>query len=258
MSTLSKKTVKIKTIIISLLLATLTAYAGEIRIAVAANVSYAMDDLKAEFAKSHPNTKVLVILGSSGKLTAQITNGAPYGLFMAANMKYPQALYEDNIATTEPVIYAKGALAYLSTHAIDFSKGMTLLESQDIKKIALANPKTAPYGTAAVTAMKNGGVYEKVKGKFVFAESASQTVTYAIVATDIGFIAKSSLYSSKMAMYKEGKNWMSVDSTLYTPIEQGIVLLKYGAQNPEYQAFYDFILSDAAKTIFKNFGYLVE
>jgi len=249
---------KMKTMIMALLLTALSAYAGEIRIAVAANVSYAIDALKVEFAKSHPDTKVQVILGSSGKLTTQITNGAPYGLFMAANMMYPQALYEDKIATTKPLVYAQGALAYLSTKTLDFSNGMALLESQDIKKIALGNPKTAPYGAAAIEAMKKGGVYEKLKRKFVFAESISQTATYAITATDIGFVAKSLLYSSKMAMYKEGKNWSSVDPKLYAPIKQGIVMLKNGTQNPEYQAFYDFILSDAAKKFFREFGYLVE
>jgi molybdate transport system substrate-binding protein len=247
-----------KKIIMSLLFAAISAYAGEIKIAVAANVSYAIDELKAAFAKTHPDTTIQVILGSSGKLTAQIKNGAPFGLFMAANMKFPQALYDDEIATTKPIVYAQGALAYLSSKSIDFSKGIALLESQDIEKIAVANPKTAPYGTAAIEAIKNGGVYEKVEEKFVFAESISQTVTYAITAADIGFIAKSSLYSPKMAAYKENVNWASVEPKLYTPIKQGIVLLKAAGDNPEYRAFYDFILSDTAKTIFKNFGYLVD
>ena len=88
-----------KKILVSLLFAA-SAFAGEINIAVAANVSYAMDELKAAFAKTHPDTKVQVTLGSSGKLTAQIENGAPYGLFMAANMKFPEALYKDKVAVT--------------------------------------------------------------------------------------------------------------------------------------------------------------
>lgn len=106
--------------------------------------------------------------------------------------------------------------------------------------------------------MKNGGVLDAVKSKFVYAESISQTVTYAITAADIGFIAKSSLYSSKMKNYKKNINWSPVDPKLYTPIKQGIVLLKYGEANAEYKAFYDFILSKEAKTIFKKYGYIVE
>ena len=242
---------------IALLFAAATLTAGEINIAVAANVSYAIDEIKAAFAKISPDTKVQVTLGSSGKLTAQIKNGAPYGLFMAANMKYPEALRADGIAVTEPVVYAQGALAYLSAKPTDFSRGIALVGEEAVAKIAIANPKTAPYGKAAVEAMKNGGVLEAAEPKFVYAESISQTVTYAVTAADIGFIAKSSLYSAKMAQYKEGVNWAPVDPKLYTPIKQGIVLLKEGEGNAEYKAFYDFILSDEAKTIFRNYGYLV-
>jgi molybdate transport system substrate-binding protein len=246
-----------KNVLLSLLFAAATLTAGEINIAVAANVSYAIEELKAEFAKISPDTKVQVTLGSSGKLTAQIKNGAPYGLFMAANMKYPEALHADGIAVTKPVVYAQGALAYLSAKPTDFSKGIHLVAEKNIEKVAIANPKTAPYGKAAVEAMKKGGVFAAAEKKFVYAESISQTVTYAVTAADIGFIAKSSLYSDKMKQYKEGVNWKAVDPTLYTPIKQGIVLLKQGAGNAEYKAFYDFILGEKAKTIFKNYGYIV-
>lgn len=232
--------------------------AGEINIAVAANVSYAIDELKAEFAKTNPDTKVQVTLGSSGKLTAQIKNGAPYGLFVSANMKYPQALYDDKIAITKPIVYAQGALAYLSVKKQDFSKGITLLEDDKIIKIAIANPKTAPYGKATIEALKNAKIYDAVKSKFVYGESISQTVSYAVTAAEIGIIAKSSLYSSKMSQYKENINWAPIDPALYTPIKQGIVLLKYSENNQKYQAFYDFILSDKAKVIFIKYGYSVE
>ncbi len=230
---------------------------GTIKIAVAANVSYAIDDLKKAFNKVHPDTKVQVVLGSSGKLTAQIKHGAPYQLFMAANMKYPEALYKDKVAVTPPLVYAQGTLAYLSSKPQEFSKGMILVKDENIKKIAVANPKTAPYGKATVEAMKNASVYEVVKNKFVFAESASQTVSYTVTATDMGFIAKSSLYSPKMKQYKEGIHWAEVDPKLYTPIKQGIVILKKGALNSEVKAFYDFILSQEAKKILIDFGYLV-
>ncbi len=242
-----------------LLLMLFTSYsmAGSIQIAVAANVSYAIDDLKKAFHKVHPDTKVQVVLGSSGKLTAQIKHGAPYQLFMSANMKYPEALYKDKVAVTEPLVYAQGTLAYLSSKPQDFSQGMSLIKDQKIRKIAVANPKTAPYGKATVEAMKNASVYETVKNKFVFAESASQTVSYTVTAADMGFIAKSSLYSPQMKQYEEGIHWAEVDPKLYTPIKQGIVILKKGALNSEVKAFYDFMLSQEAKKILINFGYLV-
>ena len=218
-------------------------------------MSYAIEDLKKAFAKEHPDTKVQVILGSSGKLTAQIKNAAPYELFMAANMKYPEALYADKVAVTKPLVYAEGTLATLSVKPQDFSKGMALLKDTKIKRIAVANPKTAPYGKAAQEALQNANVYDEVKTKLIFAESASQTVSYTVTAADLGFIAKSSLYSKQMKKYKEGKHWKEVDPKLYTPIEQGIVILKNGESNVEVKAFYDFILSDEAKEILKKFGY---
>ncbi len=231
--------------------------AQTITIAVAANVSYAIDELKAEFMKRHPDIKVRVALGSSGKLTAQIRNGAPYGLFMSANMKYPQALYKDKIALTKPLVYAKGALALLSVKQREFSQGLNLLKDKSIKKIAVANPKTAPYGIAAKEAMLNAGVYSELKSKFVYGESISQTVSYAVTAAEIGIISKSSLYSSKMKHFKENSNWISLDTSLYKPIQQGIVLLKEAKDIKEYQEFYDFILSQEAKSIFVKYGYTI-
>ena len=228
--------------------------AGTISVAVAANVSYAIEDLKKEFNKTHPNTKVRVTLGSSGKLTAQIKHGAPYQLFMSANMKYPVALYLEKIAITEPVVYALGSLALLSNKSRNFSDGIYLLQSKKISKIAIANPKTAPYGIAAMEALTNAKIKNSLKKKFVYGESISQTVSYAVTAADIGIIAKSSLYSKQMSRYKENINWIAVDSKFYTPIKQGIVMLK---KDKEVKAFYDFILSEDAKKIFKEYGYLL-
>ena len=235
----------------------ISLFAGEIKIAVAANVSYAIDDLKKEFNKTYPNIKVKVTLGGSGKLTAQIKYGAPYKLFISANMKYPQALYDDKIAITKPIIYAQGGLAYFSGKPQDFTQGINIVKNPNIRKIAIANPKTAPYGKATVEALKNAKVYNLVYKKFIYGESISQTVSYAVTATDLGFIAKSSLFSPNMSKYKKDINWADVDSKLYTPINQGIVILKKGETNSEVLAFYNFMLSKKAKRILENFGYQV-
>ena len=246
-----------KILLVGSLLLAGSLYAGTINVAVAANVSYAIDELKGEFNKLYPNTKINVTLGSSGKLTAQIKHGAPYQIFMSANMKFPQSLYEDGIAITKPIVYAQGSLAILSSSKKEFSKGIAIVKDKSINKIAIANPKTAPYGKATVEALKNGGILADVEKKFVYGESISQTVSYSVTAADIGFIAKSSLYSPKMSAYKEGVNWADVDPKLYTPINQGIVILKNASDNTEAKAFYDFMLSSKAKEIMKKFGYLV-
>jgi molybdate transport system substrate-binding protein len=231
--------------------------AGEIKIAVAANVSYAIKPLIQAFHQIHPTMKVEPILGSSGKLTAQIHHGSPVRLFMSADMKYPEALYKEGSAVTKPVVYAQGALALLSVKKQDFSKGLALLQQQSIKKIAIANPKTAPYGVAAAEALTHAKLYEILKPKFVYGESISQTVTYATKAADIGLIAKSSLFSPQMRHFKKGVNWSDVNSTFYTPISQGMVILKQGKDNAEVKAFYDFMLSDKAKEILKSYGYKI-
>ncbi|RBQ28619.1 molybdate ABC transporter substrate-binding protein [Aliarcobacter vitoriensis] len=247
-----------KKIILGLALLCSSVFAGTVNIAVAANVSYAINDLIAEFNKTNPNTKIEVVLGASGKFTAQIQNGAPFDIFMSADMKFPETLYKENLTATQPVVYAQGSLAILSAKPLDFSKGIEIVSNDTIKRVAIANPKTAPYGTAAIEALKNANILEKNESKFVYAESISQAVTYALTAADVGFIAKSLLYEDKMAQYKENINWISVDPKLYTPIDQGIVVLNKAKDNAEAKAFYDFILSSKAKEIFKNFGYLVK
>lgn len=246
-----------KKIIIACLFGLATVSAEEINIAVAANVSYAIEPLKKAFKSIHPEIEIQVILGSSGKLTAQIKHGAPYDLFLSADMKYPDALYKEKMAVTKPVIYAQGALAILSVKERNYCAEMYVLKSPDIKKIAIANPKTAPYGVATVEALKNAKLYDKLKEKFVYGESISQTIMYATTAADIGIVAKSSLYSPQMAQYKEAIHWSEVDEKLYTPIDQGMVILKRAEGNVEVKAFYDFMLSDKAKEILRDFGYSV-
>ena len=231
--------------------------ANSINIAVAANVSYAIDDLIKEFKKTNPNTDVKVTLGSSGKLTAQIKSGAPYDLFMSANMKYPNTLYKEKLAITKPIIYAQGSLALLSMKKQDFTKGLELLKDENIKRIAIANPKIAPYGIASIEALEKAKILKSIEKKFVYGESISQTVSYVITAADIGLIAKSSLYSSKMEKFKEGVNCIGVDASLYTPINQGMVILKRAKDKVEVRAFYDFMQSFEAKKLLNDFGYLV-
>lgn len=246
----------VKVIVASIIFG-MSLFAGEISVAVAANLSDAIEGLKVEFAKTNPQTKVNTVLGASGKFTAQIKGGAPFDLFISADMQFPEALYADGIAHTKPVTYASGALAIMSTKGLDVSKGMVLLKEAKIEKIALANPKTAPYGTAAIQAFKNAGVYENVESKLVYGESISQAIQFATTAADVGIINLSAFYNENMKRYIEGKDWVRVDTTLYTPIAQGIVILKQAQKNAEAKAFYDFILSAKAKVIFKNYGYLV-
>ncbi|WP_456452440.1 molybdate ABC transporter substrate-binding protein [Hydrogenimonas sp.] len=228
----------------------LSLAAKPVTVAVAANVSYAIDDLIKAYESQHPGQKIRVILGSSGKLTAQIRHGAPYDLFLSADMGYPKALYREGLAIDAPKVYAKGVLALLSPTPRDLSAGLRTLLAPDIRRIALANPKTAPYGKAATEALKKARLYETLKPKFIYGESVSQTLAYTLKAADIGLVAKSALYSPKLRRYRQGTHWIEIDPALYMPIAQGAVLLK-----PAARGFYDFLFTPRAKAIFQSYGY---
>jgi len=226
----------------------LMSYASEIFIAASANTAYAMPEIIKKFNQKYPDVKVNVILASSGKLTAQIIHGAEYDVFMAANMKYPEFLYKQGIAKTEPKVYAKGAIALFSVKNInlkDFKNALLKAES-----VAIANPKTAPYGRAAVEAVKNAGIYPDIREKFVFAETVSAVIPYTLNSADVGIVAKSSLFSKQMKRYK---NFSDVPQNLYNPIDQGIVIFN---KKNETVKFYNFIFSEDAKEIFKKYGYI--
>ena len=227
-----------KSVVLFLLISMDILSAKAITIAVAANVGYAIEDLKKAFQKIHPETKVTIILGSSGKLTAQIRHGAPFGLFLSADMQYPHVLYRQNIALDKPVVYAQGALALFSVKSFDLAQGLVSLTHKNIHKIAMANPKTAPYGIAAKEALENAKLYTLLQEKIVYGESISQTVSYTITATDVGLVAKSSLFSPSLQKYKEHKNWEEIDTKLYTPINQGMVMLKNAKESAEIKTFF--------------------
>jgi len=231
--------------------------AQNIKVAVAANLSYAMKPLTQAFHQLHPDIKVDTIIGGTGKLFAQIQHHAPFDLLLSANMLYPEKLYQSGDAITRPIVYAQGSLVLLSTKDLDLSQGLNLLKDPSIKKIAIANPKTAPYGIATIQALKHTNIYDTIKSKFVYGESISQTLTYATRVADIGFIAKSALFAPAMKRYQKGTHWVDIDPKLYSPIDQGIVLLRHAKRSKEASAFYAFMLSRQAKVILESFGYRV-
>lgn len=227
--------------------------AANIRVAAAANIGYVLDDLKTEFLKTNPNDTLEVVLASSGKLNAQIKNGADYAVFMAANMNFVQDLFTNGFATAPAEVYTRGILVMFSKDKRDMAKGLEILKDKDIHKIAIANTKTAPYGIASLEAFNKAGVYGGIKDKIVQADSISGVLPYALSAAEIGFIPKSAL--SGKNEYKKGENFIEVDKTLYKPLDQGMVLLKTHANDKLANDFYKFIKSDAAKAIFAKHGY---
>jgi molybdate transport system substrate-binding protein len=231
------------------------AWGGNIKIATSANLGYVINPLIKEFQKTHPKIKIQKIVSSSGKLTSQIIHKAPFDIFLSADMKYPNRLYQLHLSS-KPKVYAKGILVIFSKKTLDLSKNIKVLEEDFIQKVAIANPKLAPYGRASIEALQNAKIYPKVKKKLLFADSISQTLTYSLKITDIGLIAKSLLFAPKMKNFKEKKNWVEVEKTLYSPILQGAVIINQ--KSKEAKEFFEFLFTKEAKKILKNYGYLVE
>ncbi len=239
-------------IIILLIASPLSAW--EITVAVSANFQFAMQEIAREFEAAN-RIRVKTVVNSSGKLTAQIRSGAPFDLFLSADMKYPQTLFASGDAATPPKIYAYGSLVFWTLKNIDLIHDFAALMNKNIHNIAIANPQTAPYGDAAIAALKHAGIYEKIKPKLVFGRNVSQTNQYVFAkAADVGLTAQSVVFSPKMRGVGQ---WATVDSTTYEPIAQGVVILKYGQKQHPVAAkkFLDFLFGKTARAILKKYGY---
>ncbi len=226
----------------------------ELHIAVAANMQFAMKELTTAFTDK-TGIPCALIISSSGKLTAQIKENAPYDVFIAANMKYPNVLFKQGYTIQKPKVYAYGQLVMWSN--IDgLRPSFKALNSNEINHIALANPKMAPYGEATIEVLKHHKLYLDVKEKLVYGESIAQTNQFIISkAAQIGFTAKSIVLSPKM----KGKgNWLEIDDANYSPIEQGIVIMKKSKVKKKAKQFYTFLFSKDAQNILTNYGYKVD
>lgn len=228
--------------------------AQTITVATAANMKYAATDIAKEFSKE-TGIEVKIITGASGKLTQQIMSGAPYDAFLSADVEYPAKLASGGFTTTPAQVYAYGTLILWSDTGADLSKGVAVVADPSVKKIAVANPKTAPYGIEAMNAMKYYKVSDKVDGKLIIAESISQVGAYVTTkAVDVGFMAKSIVLSPEM---KNVGKWVEVDDKAYNTIDQAMVGLKNGSPENQIAAkkFLRFMSSAKALEILKASGY---
>lgn len=224
----------------------------KIVIATAANMQFVMKEMVKDF-EQQTNIQCDIIVGSSGKLTAQIKEGAPYDILVAANMKYPQEIYTSGLSHAKPKVYAYGKLALWSVNK-HIKPSLNLLKDTTIKHIALANPETAPYGFAALEVLKNEHIYNDIQNKLVFGESISQTNQFiTLQSAEIGFTAMSVVLSPQL---KNTGNWVEIDLKNYSPIEQGIVVIKQKDKiNPLALKFYDYLFSAKSKEILRQYGY---
>jgi molybdate transport system substrate-binding protein len=228
----------------------LSSPAAEVHVAVAANFTKPMEQLKREFEKVSQHT-VIVSFGSSGQLYSQIKNGAPYEVLLSADRERPERLVAEGEAVSDSLFtYAVGKLVLWSKQAHLVDKEGKVLSSGQFQHLAMANPQTAPYGAAAKQVMEKLGVWEALKNKIVQGENITQT--YQFVATssaELGFIALSQYQG-------DGSSWF-VPQEQYSPIEQGAVLLKKGKNHQAAQEFIAFLQTPAAHAVIKKFGYVI-
>jgi molybdate transport system substrate-binding protein len=224
-------------------------------IAAASSMKHATEMLVEEFVKTHPGLTIDIIPSASGTLAAQILNGAPYDIFLAADMERPGRVFDRGFAVKAPVVYARGRLILFSKKGIG-GTGRDFLARNRGSLIAIANPRTAPYGTAAVETLKNMGI--GVPKRLITAENAMQAASLALGSADAGLISMSALYTPAMKKYRNGKYWAEIDPALHSPIEHGMVILTNGRGNRPCGEFHDFVLSTKGKSILKENGFGVD
>ncbi|QQL50740.1 molybdate ABC transporter substrate-binding protein [Mucilaginibacter ginkgonis] len=236
------------------LLLGLAASAQKMRLAVAANAQYVAQQLADEF-KKQTGISTELIVSSSGKLFAQIEQGAPFDVFMSADMKYPLELEAKKLLLEKPKIYAYGQLVLWVPDGKASPAALKDLLLSDYTKIAVANPQLAPYGQATVEALKKQQLLTALQSKIVYGESIAQVNQYLLTgAVQAAFTAKAIVLSPE----QKGKGrWIDVDDSLYSPIAQGAVLLKSSRVNnyEDGRKFYAFLFSPSAKKILAAYGY---
>jgi molybdate transport system substrate-binding protein len=233
----------------------------EVLIAAASDLSFAMNDIVKAFEASRKGIEVKVSYGSSGNFYAQIRNGAPFDVYFSADIKYTELLEKEGLTIRgTKTLYAVGRIVLWVPEASPLSPtlspdggGLNVLTYPSINKIAIANPRHAPYGRAAVAAMQNSGVYEEVKSKFVLGENISQAAQFVqSAAADIGVVALSIALSP--SMQASGRYWV-IPFDSYPSIEQAYVILK-DRNNPEAaRIFTGFFSGPEGRRILELYGF---
>jgi molybdate transport system substrate-binding protein len=241
-------------LIAATLLFPVTLHAEEIHVAAAWDLNFPIKEIVRDFQQKTGH-RVDVTLGSSGNFYAQIRNGAPFDVFLSADLNYPMQLEKSGYAVAgSTFVYGLGQIAlWISNRSsLDLEKlGMRALLDSSVKKIAIANPEHAPYGRAAVAAMERAKIHESLKSRLVLGENISQAAQFVQSgAADIGVIALSIALSEPMR--KAGRFWVVPPET-YPKLEQGAVLLKRGGAGA--RQFHEWLKSAEAKQVFKKYGF---
>lgn len=230
----------------------------ELMVAAAADLSSALQEI-ADRYQQQSGVAVKLSFGASGELTQQIENGAPFDLFFSADMDYPKKLIEAGDAdATSLNQYAVGKLVLwvAGNSTLDLKRdGMNALLDPAVKRIAIANPAHAPYGRAAITALKHAGIYDRVSDRLVLGENVSQAAQFVESGNaQAGFVALA--HAVAPSMQGKGKFWV-VPAEDYPPLAQGVVILSHSRQKKEAAEFLAFVKSKATTELLRSYGFEV-
>ena len=233
------------------------AYGGDLTIAAASDLNFAFKDLVAEYEKK-TGERVKLTLGSSGNFYSQIENGAPFDLYFSADIRYPQKLIEGGHGIADSLYkYAVGRIVLWVPRgsAVPIDKGLESLASPSVRRVAIANPKHAPYGRAAVAALEHFKLYDATKDKLVMGENISQAAQFVESgASDTGIIALSLALAPTMKA--AGKYW-EVPADAHPPIEQGAVVLTRSTNQEKARQFLKFLQGNEGQEIMRRYGFLL-
>lgn len=237
----------------ALLLASVFARADEVQVAVAANFTAPMQQIAAQFEKESGH-KATLAFGATGKFYAQIANGAPFEILLAADDETPARIEKEGLgAAGSRFTYAVGKLVLWSAKADLVDGAGAVLKRGDFKHLSLANPKAAPYGAAAIEAMTALGVLAELTPRLVYGENIGQAHQFVVSGNaELGFVALSQVY--KDGKLSGGSMW-TVPANLYVPIRQDAVLLAKGRDKPAAAALLAYLKGDRARAIIKSYGY---
>jgi molybdate transport system substrate-binding protein len=229
----------------------------KVAVAAAANLIYALDALQREFARAAPEIKVTTTTGASGNLFAQVKNGAPFDIFLSADTEFPRAVVAAGLGDpTTLCTFATGRLVVWTTRTeVGVGDLAAAVRDPRVKRIALAQPRAAPYGRAAQAALEDAGVWSEIERKLVFGESISQTAQFVETGNaDLGLVALSLVLSPQLA---HKGTWHEVPAKLYSRVSlaHGAVLTTRGAANPAARRYLEFLRGPAGQAILRQFGY---
>lgn len=244
-----------KLILLLTALLALPARAGPLLVAAASDLSYCIEELNAAFARQAPQAEIKVSLGASGNFFAQIRNGAPFDVFLSADMAYPAQLARDGVADPATLApYALGRIVLWSLDPrFDLKQGMRVLGDARLTRLAIANPAVAPYGRAAKAALEAAGAWQAVQPKLVIGENVSQAVQFVQTGNaQLGIVSYASVLSPRLKGH--GSYYLIPDAGM-APIEQGAIVTAHGKANPLAPRYVQFLASPAARDILQRHGF---